>query len=523
MVRGGFSKALQWRQISRNVAKLHQIIRSKHEPIKVFRLPTSMTTLSKPRVVYSKSRDKWTVRQRVDGKIKQLGSFDTEAEALSLVIVLDNDYAKRHTYTLEEPRRGDELGVAEVQDETLKGVVQNLNTLPKTSLKLRVGKEAHGEVLGLTLKPAQRDQAVYLISLLPIDGSTRRLDSQVLNTLLRSLKKVTKECIPRIITQGKGYSTASNTSKEYRHTHPQTGEVEVEITNKVLIRKLLSWEKDKRMRDIRFLNRVQGFSSEGVAWIIESMSKLSFSWAGEELASRLDMDVSPDSLNRVKVSDNGRIWHGWTQLPQVVRLNLLLGSSSVADVDMSKSILAILSHQFAKGEERIRLQGLIGDGSVYSRMAYAMEMDAANITKWNADPKNRDNQITTTKQLVNKMLMGHQGNGWFAMQQLKREFPNMMRSISAYKWKCDASGEKGTSKFAIKLHGIEAAIIADVAKKCMDGYIPCVSVFDGMLVPADDAQVVKDFFIEVLTKRLGFAPEPSVETAGGEDMRLEVG
>ena len=478
-----------------------------------------------PRVVYSKSKDKWLVRQRVDGKLKQLGSFDTEAEALSSVIDLVIVLEKRHTYTLEEPRRGDELGVAEVQDEPLKGVVQNLNThLPKkTSLKLRVGKEAYSTVLGLTLKPAQRDQAVYLISLLPIDGSTRRLDSQVLNTLLRSLKKVTKECIPRIITQGKGYSTASNTSKEYRHTHPQTGEVEVEITNKVLIRKLLSWEQDKRMRDIRFLNRVQGFSSEGVAWIIESMSKLSFSWAGEELASRLDMDVSPDSLNRVKVSDNGRIWHGWTQLPQVVRLNLLLGSCSVADVDMSKSILAILSHQFAKGEERIRLQGLIGDGSIYSRMAYAMEMDAANITKWNADPKNRDNQITTTKQLVNKMLMGHQGNGWFAMQQLKREFPNMMRAISAYKWKCDASGEKGTSKFAIKLHGIEAAIIADVAKKCMDGYIPCVSVFDGMLVPADDAQVVKDFFIEVLTKRLGFAPEPSVETAGGEDMRLEAG
>ena len=479
-----------------------------------------------PRVVYSKSKDKWLVRQRVDGKLKQLGSFDTEAEALSSVIDLVIVLEKRHTYTLEEPRRGDELGVAEVQDEPLKGVVQNLNThLPKkTSLKLRVGKEAYSTVLGLTLKPAQRDQAVYLISLLPMDGSNRRLDSQVLNTLLRSLKKVTKECIPRIITQGKGYSTASNTSKEYRHTHPQTGEVEVEITNKVLIRKLLSWEQDKRMRDIRFLNRVQGFSSEGVAWIIESMSKLSFSWAGEELASRLDMDVdSPDSLNRVKISDNGRIWHGWTQLPQVVRLNLLLGSCSVADVDMSKSILAILSHQFAKGEERIRLQGLIGDGSIYSRMAYAMEMDAANITKWNADPKNRDNQITTTKQLVNKMLMGHQGNGWFAMQQLKREFPNMMRAISAYKWKCDASGEKGTSKFAIKLHGIEAAIIADVAKKCMDGYIPCVSVFDGMLVPADDAQVVKDFFTEVLTKRLGFAPEPSVETAGGEDMRLEAG
>ena len=49
MVRAGKSKALQWLQISRNIAKLHQIIRSKHEPIKVSRLPTAMAILSKPR------------------------------------------------------------------------------------------------------------------------------------------------------------------------------------------------------------------------------------------------------------------------------------------------------------------------------------------------------------------------------------------------------------------------------------------------------------------------------------------
>lgn len=42
MVRAGFFKALQGRQISRNVAILYLIIKSKHEPIKVFRLPTLM-------------------------------------------------------------------------------------------------------------------------------------------------------------------------------------------------------------------------------------------------------------------------------------------------------------------------------------------------------------------------------------------------------------------------------------------------------------------------------------------------
>jgi hypothetical protein len=37
-----------------------------------------------------------------------------------------------------------------------------------------------------------------------------------------------------------------------------------------------------------------------------------------------------------------------------------------------------------------------------------------------------------------------------------------------------------------------------------------------MLVPRSQADLVQGFFTEVLTKRLGFAPEPSVETAGYE-------
>jgi hypothetical protein len=83
-------------------------------------------------------------------------------------------------------------------------------------------------------------------------------------------------------------------------------------------------------------------------------------------------------------------------------------------------------------------------------------------------------------------------------------------------------GRRGTSKFAIKLHGIEASIIADVAKECMGLDIPFVSVFDGMLVPVDESEMVRVFFNKVLTERFGFAPEPSIETTAGYDMQLEV-
>jgi len=98
-----------------------------------------------------------------------------------------------------------------------------------------------------------------------------------------------------------------------------------------------------------------------------------------------------------------------------------------------------------------------------------------------------------------------------------------MKSIISYKWKCDkGDGEKnGTQMFAGKLQGVEAYIIADVAKKCMELDIPCVSIFDGMLVPRSQAEAVQGFFAEVLSKRLEFAPEPSVETAG-DDVYLDM-
>lgn len=466
-------------------------------------------------VTYLAQRNRYILRRKVEGKYKRVATFKNlfEANAASLCF---GDTFGQTSYIYYRGIPNPESG-REGRDETPKGEVSNLDSLPK-SIEVKVCRRIYDKISQSTFSPQVKDQAIYFSSLLRFDGSPRRLDSQILNHLLRSYQKVSRFLIPKYVSRGSSYSNRSNVSKEYSYTTIPKETITATLTNKTLIGKLIMHKKDKHRREIKFLDKQQGFSSEGVSWIIESLDNFTLSWAGEELAARKDVNI--DELRTRGIScTNGRLWHGLTQLPSEVRLNGLLRGESVADVDMGKSQLAILSATFMKdAEEKRRFQGLILDGTIYSRMGLAMELDAENLAKWNRNPKNKKDQITTTKQFLNKCLMGHQGNDWHGTRQLKREFPIAMKSIISYKWKCDkGDGEKnGTQMFAGKLQGVEASIIADVAKKCMELDIPCVSIFDGMLVPRSQAETVQGFFAEVLSKRLEFAPEPTVETAGYE-------
>ena len=466
-------------------------------------------------VTYLAQRNRYILRRKVEGKYKRVATFKNLFEANAASLSFGGTFGGA-SYIYYGGIPNPELG-REGRDETPKGEVSNLDSLPKT-IEVRVCREVFDKIDQSTFSPQVKDQAIYFASLLLLDGSPRRLDSQILNHLLRSYKKVSRFLIPKYVARGSSYSNRSNVSKEYRYATTPKETITATLTNETLIGKLIMHKKDKHQRQIKFLDKQQGFSSEGVSWIIESLDNFTLSWAGEELAARKDVNIDELRTRRISCT-NGRLWHGLTQLPSEVRLNGLLRGESVADVDMSKSQLAILSAAFMKDEEeKRRFQELILGGTIYSRMGLAMELDAENITKWNKNPKNKKDQITTTKEFLNKCLMGHQGNDWHGTRQLKREFPIAMKSIISYKWKCDVGGgeKRGTQMFAGKLHGVEGSIIADVATKCMQIDIPCVSIFDGMLVPRSQADLVQGFFTEVLTKRLGFAPEPSVETAGYE-------
>ena len=279
-----------------------------------------------------------------------------------------------------------------------------------------------------------------------------------------------------------------------------------EITNANLLDKLTHWKADKQKNDLK----AQG-NCVGTDWMIKSLDRVSAGFVAEELLAQKDM-VMPE-IKFTITPESGRIWHSYTQLPAEVRLNVLLDFGDVAEIDMAKSQACILSRFWTEKApaERRKLQRLILDGTIYSRLEFAFEQDRKNIEKWNH--RNPKEHITTTKKLFNKAIMGFQKSDWHSFKQLEREFPLMMGNIASYKWK---SGADGSSRFAHKLQKEEALIMSMVAEKCEPLDIPCVPIFDGMLVPISQADTVKGFFTETLLERLDFAPEPTIETAGDD-------
>ena len=448
-----------------------------------------MATLSKPRVVYSKSRGKWLFRQQVDGKIKQLGTFDTEDDAWSSILVTLSEHSIGETTV-------DPKGEAEAMPKP--------STFPKETKTVLVCSIASEVLLDSDLSDTAKQQGLYLLSLLPNDGKARSLHSKILGRLLSYQSKICKVLIPDFVTRGHSYSSGSF-SKQWGYTKKPSEMTWHEITNENLLDKLTNWKADKQKNDLA----AQG-QCAGTDWMIQSLYRVSAGLVAEELLARKEL-LMPEVKYTI-TPESGRIWHSYTQLPSGVRLNLLLDGQDVAEIDMAKSQVAILSKFWTKSdEERGKLQSLILDGTIYSRLEFAFEQDRANIQKWNG--KNPKEKITTTKQLFNKAVMGFQKSDWHSFKQLEREFPVMMKSIAAYKWK---SGADGSSRFANKLQAEEALIMAKVAEKCQQLDIPCVPIFDGMLVPISQAETVKGFFTETLLERLGFAPEPTVETAGDE-------
>jgi len=377
-------------------------------------------------------------------------------------------------------------------------------TFPKTAKKVKVCSIASEILMASNIPEPAKQQGLYLLSLLPDDGTSRPLHSNILGRMLPYKSKIYKVLIPEFVTRDDSYS-AGNKSKEWSYTNKPTEFTWHEITNTNLLDKLTHWKADKQKNDLK----AKGHCA-GTEWMIKSLDRVSAGFVAEELLAQKNM-VMP-KIKFTITPESGRIWNSYTGLPALVRLNLLLDGGDVADIDMAKSQIAILSKFWMKSEEeQERFRGFTLDGTIYSRLEFAFEQDRENIEKWNRDHPTK--KITTTKQLLNKILMGFQKSDWHSFKQMEHDFPVMMRSIAAYKWK---SGKDGSSRFANKLQKEEALIMAKVAERCEPLDIPCVPIFDGMLVPISQAETVKGFFTETLLERLDFAPEPTIETAGDD-------
>mgnify|MGYP003636539929 FL=1 len=465
-----------------------------------------------PRVVYSKSKDKWLVRQRVDGKLKQLGSFETEADAWS-------SFGHRlSTYNWEgtEPK-GEGGFLAEPS------TFPNEDNKEAEVWEVQVCKRVHELLMQSELSETVRQQAIYLLSLLPKDGTSRSLQSDILTKNLPSRVKIYKFLIPEYVTRGDGYCSGRD-SKRWRYAKKTTEFTSCVLTNKDLLERLSNWEEDRDRRRLKDSN-----TSVGVNWFLESLDRVTVGLFAEEMLARKGIVIKP-SVPSVK--NLGRVTHQYSSLPPEIRLNLLLDVGEVADVDMAKSQMCVIAAKFAKGEEKTRLQQIIADGSIYSRLESTMKLDAERIARFNASkkdgkPRKEKDKIKTTKQLLNKVFMGHPSCDWASSNQMDLEFPDLMRSIRGFKWKTRAnliaSGEtvadanKGMlSVFASLLQGEEAVILAKVAEKLAPFDVPCVPIYDGMLVPKHEAELARGFFEEVLFERLGFVASPVITFAGDE-------
>ena len=400
-----------------------------------------------------------------------------------------------------DPKRGD---LKEEDPKVGEGVASSPSSFPIKTKTIKACSMVSELILASSLSETAKQQGLYLLSLLPEDGAGRRLHSGILGRLVTYRTKITRVLIPDFVTTGDSYS-AGHKSKEWSYTNKPSEMACYEITNKNLIEKLTHWKADKQENDLKAQHK-----APATGWMLESLDRITAGLVAEELLARKEL-LMPE-IKFTITPESGRIWHSYTQLPSEVRLNLLLDGQDVAEVDMSKSQVAILSKFWMKSDqEREKIRSLILEGTIYDRLEFAFEQDRKHIESWNS--KNPKDQITTTKQLFNKAIMGFQKSDWHSFRQLQREFPVMMKSIAAYKWK---SGKNGSSRFANKLQAEEALIMGKVAEKCQRLAIPCVPIFDGMLVPISRAESVKGFFKKVLLERLDFAPEPTIETAGDE-------
>jgi hypothetical protein len=407
------------------------------------------------------------------------------------------------------------------------GFLAEPSTFPKEGIieeeiwRVEICKKTHELLMQSKLSDTVRQQAIYLLSLLPKDGTSRSLQSDILTKNLPSRVKIYEFLIPKYVTRGKSYCP-NNKSKKWRYTRKPSELTSCVLTNKDLLERLSNWEEDRDRRRLKDSN-----TSVGVNWFLESLDRVTVGLFAEEMLARKEIVIKP-SVPRV--GNQGRVTHQYSSLPSEIRLNLLLDVGEVADVDMAKSQMCVIAAKFAKGEEKTRLQQLIADGSIYSRLEFAMKQDAEKIAKFNArkdpngKPKKEKDKIKTTKQLLNKVFMGHPSCDWASSNQMDLEFPDLMRSIRGFKWKTRAnliaSGEtvadanKGMlSVFAGILQGEEAIILAKVAEKLAPFDVPCVPIYDGMLVPRDEAELARGFFEEVLFERLGFVASPVVTFA----------
>lgn len=318
-----------------------------------------------------------------------------------------------------------------------------------------------------------RDRAAWLYS--NIDYEPTPISSTLLQRIFGTRDKTLSMLIKSgDIRKTANYSTASHSCNRYSKTVRCQKSVSYIIQDLKLINKLDRW-KDDRIRQI---------SNLGTRWIVECLELIDpplESW----------LRGSCRKINWNINHSTGRLSHTFANLKKEERAKMYIDCDNATEFDIVSSHLKSIACLFARDEERKRLM----QPHIYENFSDSAKIDKRHIIEWNY--KHPKDQIKTAKHWLIKNLNSQPNEDLAVVRKFGEEFPACFARINAYKKKA------GTRKFANKLQTFEAELISLIALKLRVLRIPCISVFDSIIVPTPAKKSALEAIISSMNEQFG--------------------
>jgi len=176
-----------------------------------------------------------------------------------------------------------------------------------------------------------------------------------------------------------------------------------------------------------------------------------------------------------------------SQLPRPMRKHVFIGGYPTVEVDLSQSQPMILAKY---------LEDKIGDNS-FSRAVHSM--DIYSFIQGELGLLNRE----LAKKILFRMIFGPSDT--YMAKEFYHLFPDTKDFVMRLKSDIDTNNpsKKIYSNLAFKMQRTETDLFRIVWSKLMANRIPYLSIHDGLLVKIEDAERVKDYMTDILTRHLG--------------------
>jgi hypothetical protein len=197
-----------------------------------------------------------------------------------------------------------------------------------------------------------------------------------------------------------------------------------------------------------------------------------------------------------------RAYHSMVWCPGAVRrLATFEGGQKASEIDLKTSYFVFLAKHCTSRSERHKLIQEITEGDIYSLLAE----EAAKETK--ADPPSRE----VLKRDVLKQVLFYRWHHPERERPLFRAFARLFPSLGEHIRY--VRNRSTASEFSAMLMRQEADLFIDGLCPLLGNEgIPCLTVHDSVVVPANIASLVREELEDLAEKQLGFVPRFSVKT-----------